>query len=161
MILNSIDNSARVLELFLLRSLDPCHRLRAMYTSYRVGRSQRYTRRSLVFDVFKRLLLKEDIDTEQALLQVFKDGLSKMGGDVQLCCEMKRVFRQLYNTLKRLREQECNKDEHDAALRALAGSADYLPCHPLAAMKFVLEHIPKFVEQGGTATSNSPDILLP
>ena len=131
-----------------------------MYTSYRGGRSQRYTRKSLVFDVFKRLLLEEDIDTEQALLQVFKDDLSKMGGDVQLCCETKRVFGQLYNTLKCLREQECNKDEHDAALRALAGCADYLPCHPLAAMKFVLEHTPKFVEQGGTATSHLPKGML-
>ena len=137
---------ARHLECSTLRAVDTTHRHRqdVMYTSDGDGKSPKYIRSSIIFEVFKRQLKKE-IDTEEKLLQVLKDDLSKMDGDVQLSDEMKEVFHLLYDALKDLKE--CT-DEHDAALSALAGSADYLPCHPLAAAEFVLKFIPTFFIKG-------------
>ena len=150
--LKEINDLARLLEWYILRLLDPQHRERAIkftytYTYTNTGRKRRkkgFHRSSIVHTIFKKQLLEGEIDKEEVLLQELKDELSKIrtgrtGGDVELSDDMEDVFQRLCDSIKDLQD---TNDDRDAALRALQGRANYLPCHPFAAAHFVHEHLP-------------------
>jgi hypothetical protein len=156
--MNKIHDLARHLECLLLRFLEPQHRGSAIRYTYN---GKTLFRSSIVVDVFKTLL-EGDTDKMQDLLQALKEEIciirtGKSGGDVQLSDEMNIVFQDLYQSLRDCKDANVDRD---AALRALAGIADYLPCHPIEAMLFVLKYIPTFVIQGGEATRNIEKKML-
>mmetsp|Transcript_28408 Transcript_28408/g.42872 ORF Transcript_28408/g.42872 Transcript_28408/m.42872 type:complete len:267 (-) Transcript_28408:2172-2972(-) len=145
--ITEIHTLARMLECALLRLLEPKDRIRAIKFSGSGKSKQRF---SIVHQVFT-LQLKGIIVSEQDLLQEFEKDLyslrtSKREVEVKLKEESTDAFHNLFTAV-----QSCPSHLHEDASRALAGSVDYLPCHPFEAMFFVIDHIPNFIK-GDAAT---------